>query len=178
MRQVYGPQVSKSKGVRDTPYGVLVPVDACTAPGCAVAGSHPILGTFSRADYIAANGSTVSQSFPLAQLIVENTTSPTTPPSSTPPPPPPGGQAPPLPAPAPLPLPVTQPIPVPTVAAFAGLISIPTALAGILVAGLTRIVLRGRAISMPMAMKAGPMGPPRGRNGGARDGAGPRTRFE
>ncbi len=160
------------------PYGVLVPVDACTAPGCAAAGSQPILGKFSRADYIAANGSTVSQSFPLARLTVENAPVPTAPTSSSPPPPPPAGETPPVPAPAPLPLPVTQPIPVATVAASAGLISIPAATAGILLAGLTRVLLRGRAVAMRMAMKAGPMGAPRGGRGSSRAGDGSGTRFE
>ena len=161
------------------PYGVAVPVDACIAPGCAAAGSQPVGGFFSQADYtLASNGSSVVASFPLAELIVENSTPGGPPPSSTPPPPPPGGETPPLPAPAPLPLPIAQPIPVASLPVVAGLLSIPAAAAGILIAGLTRIVVRGRTVSMRVAMAAGPTLRPRGGAGSARNAAGTRSRFD
>ncbi len=157
------------------PYGVAVPVDACIAPGCAAAGSQPVEGFFTRADYtLASNGSSVVASFPLAELIVENSTPSGPPPTSTPPPPPPGGETPPLPA--PLPLPVAQPIPVASLPVTAGLISIPAVAAGILIAGLTRIVVRSRTVSMRIAVTAGPTSRPRGGAGSAprTQGGGPR----
>ena len=161
------------------PYGIAVPVDACIAPGCAAAGSQPVGGFYSRADYtLASNGSSVVASFPLAELIVENSTPAGPPPSTTPPPPPPGGETPPLPAPAPLPLPIAQPIPVASLPVAAGLLSIPAAAAGILIAGLTRIVVRGRTVSMRVAMAAGPTLRPRGGAGSSRNAAGTRSRFD
>ncbi len=161
------------------PFGLVVPVDACTASGCAEAGSGPVRGMLSRADYtLASNGTAVSASFPLAEIVVENSTMAGAPPSSTPPAPPSGGQAPPLPAPTPLPLPVVQPIPVASVSAMAVPISIPAAAAGILIAGLSRILLGGRAVAMPLGVKAGPMSSAGRGKGNSRMGDGPRSRFE
>lgn len=161
------------------PYGVPVPADACIAPGCSAAGSQPVLGVYSWADYtLATNGSSVIASFPLAQLIVENTPAPSSPPSTQPPPQPPGGQSPPIPAPIPSPLPVNQPIPVPSVAGVAGLISVPAVAAGILASGMTRIIIRGRTVAMRVAVKAGPIGRRSRRRGKRSDGEDSRSLFE
>ncbi len=85
-------QVSFNVIASGPPYQ-LVPVDACTTPACYSAGSGDENGVYTWATYVpGSNVSIAIESFPLAQIAIENvipTTPILTPPPASPPPPPP-----------------------------------------------------------------------------------------
>ncbi len=133
------------------PYA-LVPVDACVTVACRGGGSGTVSGYYTLAFYRpSSNTTTVTQSFPLAQLNIEVTPAPETPGASPPPPPPVPPAIPVLVAPA---LPVLSPIGTLNSVGVAN-ISLQATAAGFLGAGFTRVGLKNRPIAMKMAAMSG-----------------------
>jgi hypothetical protein len=133
------------------PYS-LVPVDACTTLTCRAAGSGALGGVYTLASYLTGtNTSVVTQSFPLAEVLVQAVVGtggpPATPPA--PPPPPPG-----FPVVVNLPTPIATPVPI-TAQLGVGTISLQSAAAGFLGAGFMRVGLKNRPIAMAVAAKSG-----------------------
>jgi hypothetical protein len=129
-----------------------VPVDACITTYCLEAGSGAIGGAFTSASYLAADNQTVvTQSFPLASVLVEITPTPTPPGAAPAPPPPP---PPPIPIGPALPLPLPQTIGVGNTVGVAN-VSIQATAAGFIAAGFMRVGLRNRPIALRIAAKSG-----------------------
>ncbi len=128
-----------------------VPVDACTLPSCAAAGSRSESGFFTWAHYLQDQNRTETiQSFPVA--LVDVISPPVGSAPSAPPPPPP---APPPPA---LPIPGAQPISAPlpvAVQTALSTVSLQAATAGLLGAGFMRVTVRNRPIALAVAAKSG-----------------------
>lgn len=155
------------------PYAV-VPVDACVTLACGAAGSGAVGGYYTWAAYCYPNTTQVlRQSFPLALVTVDFV-----PPST----PPPATVAPPSPPPSPVPIPVAAPAPVvnPVVVGLPlqsplGALSIQATAAGLLTAGMTRVLIKNRLVTMPVAVRSGLLSS--GRDGPTRDSP-PVGRFE
>jgi hypothetical protein len=131
-----------------------IPVDACVSVLCRAAGSAALNGVFTWANYETPLGTApVIQSFPLSQLWVETT--PSTPATILPPPP-----APPPSAGIPVAAPQTL-VPIPNAIGLftqtvTGNVSIQSSAAGLIMAGLTRVMMKNKPIAMVVAVKAGP----------------------
>jgi hypothetical protein len=134
------------------PYS-LVPVDACILkPFCQQAQSSSEGGVYTWASYIpVTNKTTVTISFPVAQVNVMAAEAPAPPPPVPPPSPPP---PPPFAIPVGPPVPVVQPI---GVGAQVGLgsVALQGVAAGFLAAGFLRVGMKNRPISMAVAAKSG-----------------------
>ncbi|MCI4330315.1 MAG: hypothetical protein L3K19_00505 [Thermoplasmata archaeon] len=135
------------------PYG-QVPVDACVSVICKAAGSASVDGVYTWANYeLPVSTAIVTQSFPLSQVWV--VTTPTSPPTLLPPPPPP----PPATA-----LPIATPATLTSIPNVIGLftqsvtgnVSIQSSAAGLIMAGVTRVMMKNKPIAMQVAVKAGP----------------------
>ena len=129
------------------PY-TAVPVDACTTTGCLAAGSGPVAGLYTKANYVPpSNSSVLNQSFPVAVVTVQSPTSPSAPPILPPTLPPPIGGLPVL-TPAPLPVPAAVPV-----LAQLGIanISLQATAAGFLGAGFMRVGVKNRPIALRVA---------------------------
>jgi hypothetical protein len=135
------------------PYAT-VPIDACTTVTCRAGGSTSVNGVYTWANYRPpTNTSTVTASFPLAQVAVELTPPPTGPPVAPPPPPPVPPGIPILQAPA---VPVVAPVGTLNTIGVAN-ISLQATAAGFLGAGFTQVGLKNRPIAMKMAALSGKM---------------------
>lgn len=131
------------------PYGEA-PVNACLGSACTASGAAPIDGYYTWATYQLPNTtSSVTQTFP--EVMVKVVLAPGEPAAVAPPPPPPPppvGIIVPGPVQLPNPVPVTVPI-----QATLGTLSLQATATGLLMAGLTRIMLKTRPIAMQMAVK-------------------------
>ncbi|HZY92047.1 MAG TPA: hypothetical protein VFG07_04640 [Thermoplasmata archaeon] len=133
------------------PYST-VPVDACATQTCYSRGSGSEFGAYTWASYLLPNSTQrVTQSFPLAQVTVSIAGLPvgTTPPPFAPPPPPA------IPVLAPIQINLPQPLAVPVQSPL-GSLSVQATAAGLLMAGMTRLMMKNKPIAMQMAMKNGP----------------------
>ena len=129
------------------PYAT-VPVDACVTILCRAAGSGAISGLYTWAYYRpASNTTTVTSSFPLAQVTVELTPPPGGFGAQPPPPPPVPPGIPIIAAPV---LPVLSPVGTINSVGVAN-ISLQATAAGFLGAGFTRVGLKNRPIALKMA---------------------------
>ena len=134
------------------PY-TLVPVDACTTIDCKAGGSAPVFGLYTAVTFVpASNVSLVSDSFPLATLLVQIGAGVTPPPAAPAPPPP----VPPAGLPVLLPNPIGQPIPtlLPAINTI-GNLSLTATATGLLAAAFAGITIRTRAVAMKMGMLSG-----------------------
>jgi hypothetical protein len=133
------------------PYG-NVPLDACVTPTCYGAGGGAVDGAYTWVQYRLPNSTSLeTQSFPLAKVTVSIVGVPV---GVTPPPPP----APPpaaVPVLAPVQVSLPQPIPLPIQSPLST-VSIQATSAGLLMAGITRVMMKNKPIAMQMAMKNGP----------------------
>lgn len=144
------------------PYGP-VPVDSCTTGACVTAGDKAVDGVFASFGFSpSGNDSRVADSLPLGMVtVLPPLTQNNPPPSTTPPPPPPSVTAPlPLPAPpAPTPVAAPSPVAVTTAAsAVSSTISLTAVGAGILGAGMTRVVMSRQTQGMKIANRVGVVG--------------------
>ena len=131
-----------------------VPIDACTTVICKAGGSAAVNGQYTWATFRPpSNISTVTLSFPLAQVNVQLTPPPTGPPLAPPPPPPVPPGIPIAQAPA---IPVVSPVGTLNTVGVAN-ISLQATAAGFLGAGFTRVGLKNRPIAMKMAAMSGKM---------------------
>ncbi|MCI4368497.1 MAG: hypothetical protein L3K09_02900, partial [Thermoplasmata archaeon] len=129
----------------------LVPVDACTTLDCKARNSGSLNGIFSWANYAPiANGTPITQSFPLATVTVQGPVGPNFAPPTPPPPPiaPPG--LPILTAPA---LPIVQPVGTLNTIGVSNL-SVQAVSAGFLGAGFTRVGMKNRPVALRVAAKS------------------------
>ncbi len=152
-RMYYGDAWRVSFNVINTgaPYG-NVPVISCVTKTCLSDGSRSIAGQYSWAHYQLPNATTiVTTSFPLALVIVSLTGIP---PAAIVPP-----AVPAIPPAVPILVPTTVNNPVaiglPIVTPI-GSFSLQAMAAGLLMAGITRVMMKNKPIAMQMAMKAGP----------------------
>jgi hypothetical protein len=135
------------------PYG-QIPVDACTTVVCRAGGSAAVDGVYTWANYeLPVSTTVVTQSFPLSQVWVETT--PTVPANAPPPPPgPPPSTA--------IPIATTTTLTaIPNAVALftqtvTGNVSIQSSAAGLIMAGITRVMMKNKPIAMQVAVKAGP----------------------
>ncbi|HEV2317070.1 MAG TPA: hypothetical protein VGV89_05800 [Thermoplasmata archaeon] len=138
--------------VADGPPYASVPVDACITFACKVVGSQANEGEYTSATYLpVTNHTAITQSFPVATVIVENT--PVGAPAfSAPPPPPP--VPPPFPIAIPPGIPVISPIGVGAQVGVAN-VALQATAAGFLAAGFMRVTVKNRPISMAVTAMAG-----------------------
>jgi hypothetical protein len=132
------------------PFDTPVPVDSCVTTACEQNGSMPVGTLFSAVSFEPSFATypeppLATISFPPALVIVDGTST-QTPVTSVPNPPPPPGPGLPAPSPVPSPFPVSLPISV-AGTAVATAISVPAIAAGIMGAGLARVVLQRRAVA-------------------------------
>ena len=136
------------------PFSVRVPVDACTTLSCRANGSGLLDGYASSASFVSPGASdAMTESFPLALVVVVPDQG-SSGGSSSPPPPPPGGLLPPSPVGAPIVSPVPQPVGVATVTTIAS-VSLQGVAYGLLAAVLTRVAIRPRQVGMKVATPSG-----------------------